>query len=313
MLLDKDTSNAFRSWFAFAAIIAGAFVFMALLNPPSKQAYNPQKAYASGEISADMFVPPPNVDPAKKGNQESTEKQIEEWRANRSDLAAQWETADMAHLAFRMGILGVILLGWTIFETRNAANSASQTLSIAQDSLDETKLNSMRELRAYVSCYVVAKNFNDTGRIPTIAIRFINQGVTPAINIGCHIKGMGADEFVDCRISLPPNESHEIDWPFEQHKLTASNRQAGWSEFFEIEFSYSDIFFAYRWVKAEFSVTNESFPMTKSLKTNVGRAGGSITSVANPSHIKERKIQFSAYTDDIQQEADNHEGNDATT
>ena len=66
MLLDKDTSNAFRSWFAFAAIIAGAFVFMALLNPPSKQAYNPQKAYASGEISADMFVPPPKCRPRKK-------------------------------------------------------------------------------------------------------------------------------------------------------------------------------------------------------------------------------------------------------
>lgn len=118
--------------FSVIALLALAFAVSGYLHPPSKKAYNPQKAYFSQEFSEKAFSPPPNIDPKTQTSREITEQEIEQWRAERSDLAAQWETADMAHLAFRVGILGIILVAFTLAETREAANGAWEAVRVAK-------------------------------------------------------------------------------------------------------------------------------------------------------------------------------------
>lgn len=185
MSQDKDRVNAFRAFFMFALIIMSVVAFAGVLYPPSKKAYNPQKTYSSDEVSADMFAPPPYVDPVTQRETEPTEQQIEQWRSERSDLAAQWETADMAHLAFRMGLLGMLLLGWTIFETRNASNSAYESLRLAEENLKQTEIANNATMRAYlgVSFFDFFLNYQGAGATLTVTGRLQNYGNTPATNI----------------------------------------------------------------------------------------------------------------------------------
>jgi len=192
---DQKAVEAFRVFFAFTAFIAFIWVFIRALNPPSKKAYNPQKAYANHQISAKEFVPPPDIDPETQEPKEYTEKQIEQWRAQRSDLAAQWETADMAHLAFRVAALGMILLGWTIFETRSAANSAAETLEIAENanSLTSKAIADAQEVataenRAWIDIIDLSVTLHHMPPFPTtefsIEYTIKNVGKSPALSIG---------------------------------------------------------------------------------------------------------------------------------
>jgi len=147
--IEKD--DIIRLAILFFALSAFAFVAMGWLSPPSKKAYNPQQAHSSKSISDEMFVPPPDVHPIYKTAKKQTDREIEQWRADRSDLAAQWKTADMAQLAFRVGILGIVLLGWTLFETRNASQSARATLVVAQRTLINSRESSMAELQPVIT------------------------------------------------------------------------------------------------------------------------------------------------------------------
>lgn len=97
-------------------------------NPPSKQAYNPYDVPKCEAESCEGLAPPPNVNPKTGQTKKTTNKEIEEWRANRSDLAAQWETADATRVAFRSAVLGIWLLFWTLLETRNASSYAGKAL-----------------------------------------------------------------------------------------------------------------------------------------------------------------------------------------
>lgn len=160
----NDKDKAIRIGFIILAVIALGYVFVGILKPSSEQAYNPQKAYQSEAITDEMFVPPPYVDPETKTTQETTDKQIEQWRADRSDLAAQWETADMANLAFRVGIAGIILLSWTLFETRSASRFAGETLRISNVALNDARTHARMELSPTVSISDTVISINDARR-----------------------------------------------------------------------------------------------------------------------------------------------------
>lgn len=112
-------------------LFLGGWVFCALLDPPSKYHYNPSKTYSSQQGADADFMPPPNIDPITKTTKQTTDKEIEDWRASRSALAAQWKASDMSEVTFRVGLLGIILLVWTIIETFKAGEKMSEQNDIA--------------------------------------------------------------------------------------------------------------------------------------------------------------------------------------
>ena len=126
-------------------------------------------------------MPPPNIDAETQTSRQNSDKEIEEWRAARSDLAAQWETADITNLAFRAGILGIILVAWTLAETRNASREANAATRAAESALAETKEANRAQLRAYLSIQGV--NFGSPvirGERLRVSVEFKNTGQTPA-------------------------------------------------------------------------------------------------------------------------------------
>lgn len=256
-------------------------------------AANPHNAYDCESTSCEGFR---LVKPSPDSDKETQKTDYEKWRAERSDLAAQWETADRTRLAFRAATLGVWLLVWTIWETKATAR-------LAGDTLEQAKENSKRELRAYLSTFVTAKNILDSKRrVPTLIIKFVNNGVTPAINPECHVIGMGADEHISCNTTIQPGETYEFEWPLEGFDMKAKEH----AEEFRVNFSYSDIFNGKRWVKTEFIVSTSSFPRTNAISGGGFSASGALnkeSTLINPNHIPERRVQFRSYRDDLQKEA----------
>ena len=123
--------------------------------------------------------------------------------------------------------------------------------------------------------------------------------MSPATRIRCHVVGMGADETIERRASIQPNDIEEIEWPLEDINMTVEDEEI----FFKVRIEYSDIFNGERWVQADFFVKPEfDFPTTFSIHHAAG-LDGDVSTMANPSHITERKIQFRYYSDDLQEEA----------
>jgi len=73
----------------------------ALINPPSKKHYNPSKNLHSQDTCVRLGIPVFPTDSNKNEHTSSKEQPNEEkWCSERSDLAAQWKTADIANAAF---------------------------------------------------------------------------------------------------------------------------------------------------------------------------------------------------------------------
>ena len=123
-----------RIGFILASLLTAGWVIAAWLYPVSTDFYNPHQAYNSQETSDEAFLPPPNIDPKYKTKKEQTNKEIEQWRADRSALAAQWHASETSQLTFRIGVLGVILLAWTIYQTLSAGNELRTQNKIAHNS-----------------------------------------------------------------------------------------------------------------------------------------------------------------------------------
>jgi len=275
---------------AAAVMLSAYFVFS-----PTHRHYNPEKTYgAKKTYSESGFIPhyPPNIDAEDKVTKPYSQKEIEQLVKDRSDLAAQWAMAKYTFMGIWVGVIGIFFLVWTLHASRRAA-------FFAEEALSETKTSSERELRAYLSVHIMSENFLDSGRVPTIWIRFQNRGMSPTINISCHVIGMGANETISNISSIQPNDTEEIEWPLED--LNMRDKRA--EEYFKIIVSYSDIFNGKRFIDAGFFVTPHSFPQTKSLIIASRNIDAGISENPNPRHITERKIQFRTYKDDLQQEA----------
>ena len=76
-----------------------------------------------------------------------------------------------------IGIIGTILLFKTVLYTRDAAESAADTLGVARDTLDQSKIANRRSQRAYVQAD--SAKFSDSD-IPRIVLKVSNTGNTPA-------------------------------------------------------------------------------------------------------------------------------------
>jgi len=130
MINDQNAHIWRRCFLAIVAIAFGFFVW-SLFNMPSQDKYNPHERDIR-QYGADSYtIPPPCVDAVTKANCEYTQSQVEQYTADRSDLAAQWSTADMTHLAFYAGLLGISLIVLTFFETHVAGGQMRKQNDIA--------------------------------------------------------------------------------------------------------------------------------------------------------------------------------------
>ena len=164
----------FSEWEIIGGIVAvllAVAMIISLINPPSKKHYNPSHNLHSQHTCKGLGVV---VSPApsnhKAHTQSKTQSENEQWCAERSDLAAQWKTADITSTAFWAGALGIWLVGWTLIATRQASIIAKDT--------------AQKELRAYISL----SKIEDLLRVPynkdaIIRVNIRNDGQTPARNM----------------------------------------------------------------------------------------------------------------------------------
>jgi len=178
--------NWIKAGFITASLLAAFWVLAAWLYPVSANHYNPSKAHSSQEISSEAFVPPPEIHPKYKTARKYSDKEIEQWRADRSDLAAQWKAADMSQLAFRIGVLGVILLTWTIYQTLDAGAELRSQNTIARDTLKVAQQTLATE-RAWVLIDSVENNQFENpktkDKITVMKVKVINFGNHPASDV----------------------------------------------------------------------------------------------------------------------------------
>lgn len=105
-----------------------------------------------------------------------------------SDLAAQWNMADLAARAFWAGTIGLIILAITLFESASAANMTKEALKI-------TKMSSRKQLRAYMSTEV------DVSDIHQIAQNEPHPNVTYPVKFGVRIENCGDTPAKNVKIS----------------------------------------------------------------------------------------------------------------
>lgn len=302
---DQQRKN--MSWFIplSVGVVAFGFILWAWSESPTHRHYNPANTKSAEHTYQDSHAIsklPPSINPKTKTEEEHTEERKESFTASRSDLAAQWAMAHYTFVGLVIGVIGICFIIWTLIETRGAALFAEQTLVA-------TKESSKRQIRAYLSLQVISLNINDCRGVPTIKFKIINKGASPAIKIRYNIKGFGADEYTDWNVSVSPDSSEEIYWPLEGLNMGKSSEP----EYFKIKLRYSDIFNGDRWIHCKFYVGNNTFPKTESisrestsiLERAMG-AGATTNIIANPSHVSEKRLQFSFYNDDLQKEAEEY-------
>lgn len=118
--------------FAIVAVLAIILFVWMLKNPPSQHENNPYNAYSHQSNARAKFVPPPCVSSEDKTTRQCTERENEKYYADRSDLTAQWEAANKAHWGFYAGLLGLVLLTWTLYETLAASGELRRQTEISR-------------------------------------------------------------------------------------------------------------------------------------------------------------------------------------
>lgn len=112
-----------------------------------------------------------------------------------ADHYSQIVMAFFAFFGLIVGGYGLYFLWRTVEYTRKASKSAEETLTVANDTLEATKINSRRELRAYLSVQnvrIMGKASSPQGTNDTL-IKFdvVNSGQTPAYNVIGSIRAWG--------------------------------------------------------------------------------------------------------------------------
>ncbi len=119
---------------------------------------------------------------------EKQKTQREEWRAQ-YDLQAQQQMALWAYALFASGIIGLVITGagvvyvaLTLRATRESLQVANRSADLAEDALQDARMNAQCELRAYVGCIgCFVEGFD--GLAPHLAVNIQNQGQTPAYKV----------------------------------------------------------------------------------------------------------------------------------
>jgi len=129
------TNGNIKYWrFTIVGICVAVFALFlwALCNLPSKNMYNPHQADERQYGAQSYTMPPPCVDAETKTHCEHTTSDVEQYTADRSALAAQWASADVTHLAYYAGLLGISLIILTFFETYVAGREMRKQNAMGQ-------------------------------------------------------------------------------------------------------------------------------------------------------------------------------------
>lgn len=243
--------------FWVVAAFFGLLILDAFLKPPSKNRYNPHNTYDCESASCEGFFFIPNVESAEKTTETPDYLKDEKWRSERSDLAAQWETADRTRLAFRAAMLGVWLLVWTIVEAKTAANFAEQTLK-------STKETSYKELRAYLGVVLTAVPIKDGDETLSIRVTIKNFGQTPAYNIKfAHIINFVPLEWGGHTPMLTTailNSTETFSPRFKSKKTDISEISGVDTVYFHLSVKFFDMNNEERWMKMRFSKSGKEWP-----------------------------------------------------
>lgn len=169
--------------YSFLLLLTFAVGYIAWLNRPSEKNHNPPSTYESYQTTDRLIPLPPKINSTENTTQKHTQKEIEEWAASRSDLAAQWNMANTAFIGLCIGGLGLFFIAWTLVETRSAAKSAADTLDVARKTLSLSKEISYAELRAYLAFSHVQIAPVRANEYVHVRMFFKNTGQTPAKNV----------------------------------------------------------------------------------------------------------------------------------
>lgn len=157
---------------AFVVIIG----FVAYFLSPTNAHYNPSNNYAAENSYPDsrsLTVLHPDIDPIKNITKPTTERDKEKHVAERSDLAAQWAMAHYTFVGLIVGVIGVILIILTFYQSSRAAYFTEQALH-------ETKMANRRSQRAYIAIERAFVQKITAGYPIELKITIENFGQTPA-------------------------------------------------------------------------------------------------------------------------------------
>ncbi|UTW53265.1 hypothetical protein KFF05_07920 [bacterium SCSIO 12827] len=154
---------------------------------------------------------------------EAKDEPADKTEREKADLKAQ---GDMAKWSFWMMLasflaaaltgVGVALIWWTLGETRRAANytegmlnEAKLTTLAAQATVEETRKNAERQLRAYVMVESANIKKLKIGEIPEVSVTLKNFGQTPAYDV--RVWGVPGFQDFPLKGGLPTERPDETD------------------------------------------------------------------------------------------------------
>lgn len=268
-------------------------IFWAYLEPPNQRHYNPassNEANPTYEESTTVSKLPPNVNAKAKTTEEYTEKDKESFAASRSDLAEQWAMAHYTFVGLIIGLVGIGFIIWTVIETKGAAFFAEQTLK-------ETKNNSRRELKAYLSTKIFVHNTyrSDTADFDICVTNF---GQTPAKKVGVNLRvdihGANFPKKTGSNfggIMINPNEEITFKKTMNLGILKRSNALA-----VAVNIEYMDIYNQTRFHKTVHHIAVEEIPkMGHTIKIKASDT----ERVANPNYVAKKELFFFSVDSDL--------------
>lgn len=147
---------------------------------------NDQPSYAQNETTesrTDGSASQPSVviiPPVIEAPRTPQDQRAEDWQTR--DHKAQVGMLWVSVAAIILTTIGVILVGFTLLYTRDAARSASKTLKVANETLAESKKVSFDSLRAYLGITQVSFG-RETDNSLTFVVKVKNFGSTPATKV----------------------------------------------------------------------------------------------------------------------------------
>lgn len=144
-------------------------------------AHNYEKCRSAAEIASlvDTMTKPSDKPENKTSYAQNNQQQVDNEIAC-SDLNAQWAMSDIAMLGYIAGLFGLLFLGITVFETKNAAD-------LSRRALDEAERANRRGQRAYIGIEIAYIEMDVQKNIEAV-IKYKNFGETPARIVASHLK-----------------------------------------------------------------------------------------------------------------------------
>jgi len=168
---------------AFSLVLLAIFVaYFVWLVRPSQHQQKPSQTYESYQTTEGVIQLPPKEEASNKTTEKYTEREIEEWAASRSDLAAQWNMADTAFIGLCVGGLGLLFIAGTLVETRKASELAKDGANAAWKAVQIQEEIGVKQIRAYIGVTSVHLAFKEGGGKIRVNAYIKNSGQSPALN-----------------------------------------------------------------------------------------------------------------------------------